>query len=195
MPPKKGGKAKKGAKKDEGPEEGAPLTPEDEAKMYLATCQSLQMQLADRTEAMNKAQEEKRTLDEKVSKIQEDFAEEQKTAFEITRDMTRQYNGMQEQLVDRITQLSHTVQELQDKLEDAEQHLEKTMREKDRIISLKDEEISAMKAKMEDMAREFGGMLKETLDKMRERIELSSTNLDMEGPLIPPAHDIGEYGA
>ena len=29
---------------------------------------------------------------------------------------------------------------------------------------------------MEDMAREFGGMLKETLDKMRERIELSSTS-------------------
>jgi hypothetical protein len=48
MPPKKGGKGKKGPKKDEGPEEGAPLTPEDEAKMYLATCQSLQMQLADR---------------------------------------------------------------------------------------------------------------------------------------------------
>ena len=77
----------------------------------------------------------------------------------------------------------------------SKEDLEKTMREKDRIISLKDEEISAMKAKMEDMAREFGGMLKETLDKMRERIELSSTNLDMEGPLIPPAHDIGEYGA
>ncbi|KAH8046174.1 hypothetical protein JL720_16465 [Aureococcus anophagefferens] len=67
------------------------------------------------------------------------------------------------------------------------------MREKDRIISLKDEEISAMKAKMETW-REFGGMLKETLDKMRERIELSSTNLDMEGPLIPPAHR-REYGA
>ena len=194
MPPKKP-KGKKGPKKDEGPEEGAPLTPEDEAKMYLATCQSLQMQLADRTEQMNKAQETKRQLDEKVSKIQDDFKEEQKTAFEITRDMTRQYKGMQEQLVDRITQLSHTVQELQDKLEDAEQHLEKTMREKDRVIQLKDEEISQMKAKMEDMAREFGGMLKETLDKMRERIELSSTNLDLEGPLMPAGHDINEYGA
>ena len=49
------------------------------------------------------------------------------------------------------------------------------------------------KAKMEDMAREFGGMLKETLDKMRERIELSSTNLDMDGPMIPSPHELGEY--
>lgn len=192
MPPKKGGKAKKGAKKDEGPEEGAPLTPEDEAKMYLATCQSLQMQLADRTEAMNKAQEDKRTLDEKVSKIQEDFAEEQKTAFEITRDMTRQYKGMQEQLVERITQLSTTVQDLQDKLEDAEAHLARTIREKDDVIASKDEEISQMKAKMEDMAREFGGMLKETLDKMRERIELSSTNLDVD--VVPDGAAVEAYG-
>ena len=144
MPPKKGKKGK-AAKGPEGPEEGAPLTPEDEARMYEATCRSLQMQLADRSEQMTTIQEEKRALDEKVAKIQGDFEEEQKTAFEITRDMTRQYKGMQEQLVDRITQLSHTVQELQDKLEDAEQHLEKTVREKDRVINAKDEEIGQMK--------------------------------------------------
>ena len=185
MPPKKGGKAKKGAKKEDGPEEGAPLTPEDEAKMYLATCQSLQMQLADRSDDMNQALDERRQMEEKCSKLRGDFEDEQKTAFEITRDMTRQYKGMQEQLVDRITQLSHTVQELQDKLEEAEQHLEHTKRDKDRIIALKDDEIAQMKARMEDMAQEFGGMLKETLDKMRERIELSSTNLDMEAGVAP----------
>ncbi|KAJ1456576.1 hypothetical protein M885DRAFT_517398 [Pelagophyceae sp. CCMP2097] len=179
MPPKKPGK-KAGKAKDAGPEEGAPLTPEDMAKMYLATCQSLQMQLADRTDEMTKARNDKRELEQKVSKVQGDFDEEQKTAFEITRDMTRQYKGMQEQLIDRITQLSHTVQDLQDKLDEAEQHMERTVGDKDRIIALKDDEIAQMKAKMDDMAQEFGGMLKETLDKMRERIELSSTSLDIE---------------
>ena len=33
-----------------------------------------------------------------------------------------------------------------------------------------------MKAKMEEMSEEFSKMLKETLDKMRERIELSNNN-------------------
>ena len=33
-----------------------------------------------------------------------------------------------------------------------------------------------MKEGMEDMALEFGSMLKETLEKMRERIELSNNN-------------------
>ena len=46
--------------------------------------------------------------------------QEQETAYEISKDMTRQYKGMQEQLVERITQLSNTVQDLQDKLDDAE---------------------------------------------------------------------------
>ena len=55
-----------------------------------------------------------------------------------------------------------------------------------------DEEISQMKAKMEDMAREFGGMLKETLDKMRERIELSSTNLDVD--VVPDGAAVEAYG-
>jgi hypothetical protein len=39
----------------------------------------------------------------------------------------------------------------------------------------KDAEIASMRQKMEDMACEFGDMLKETLDRMRERIEVSST--------------------
>mmetsp|Transcript_11400 Transcript_11400/g.19932 ORF Transcript_11400/g.19932 Transcript_11400/m.19932 type:complete len:107 (-) Transcript_11400:122-442(-) len=58
--------------------------------------------------------------------------------------------------------------------EESELELERKMREKEAIISSKNEEIANMKNKMEDMAQEFGGMLKETLDKMRERIELSN---------------------
>lgn len=36
--------------------------------------------------------------------------------------------------------------------------------------------VAKMRAKMEDMAQEFGDMLKETLDRMRERIEVSSAH-------------------
>jgi len=43
---------------------------------------------------------------------------------------------------------------------------------------MKDEEISELKAKMDDMAEEFGEMLRETLEKMRERIEVSSSGFD-----------------
>ena len=154
--------------------------------MHEAMCKALKMQLADRTEDVEPVARRETRLEGEVEKIKKDFEEEQKSAFEITRDMTRQYKGMQEQLVDRITQLSVTVQELQDKLEEAEQKLEETVREKDRVIAAKDDDITLLKSKMEDMAQEFGGMLKETLDKMRERIELSSTNFDMEASASRP---------
>lgn len=176
MPPKK----KKGAaSKKATSEDGAPLSSAEEASRYQATCQSLQMQLADRTSEMSQIAEDKKTLEKKMSSLQHSLTEEHKAAFEITRDMTRQYKGMQEQLVDRITQLSRTVQDLEDKLEESQLRLEKNSKEKDSIIQLKDEEINQMKARMEDMANEFGGMLKQTLDKMRQRIEIdTSSRLD-----------------
>lgn len=182
MPPKAASAKKGGASKKEGDE--LPLSAMEEAKMFQATCQSLQMQLAERTEEVGRVTEERRQLEAKVATLQQDSHEEHKVAFEITRDMTRQYKGMQEQLVDRITQLSRTVQELQDQLEQAEQHLDKTVKEKERIIQLKDDEINQMKVRMEDMAQEFGGMLKETLDKMRQRIEISSGTVDMETGIL-----------
>ena len=39
---------------------------------------------------------------------------------------------------------------------------------------------------MEEMAQEFGDMLKETLDKMRERIEITNTSFENEAgvPMI-----------
>lgn len=64
-------------------------------------------------------------------------------------------------------------------------------RDKDAVIAAKDEEIALMKQKMEDMAQEFGVMLKETLDKMRERIDLSS-NFDMGNDNVPIHQQISE---
>ena len=164
----------------------------DAGAKAIAEVMSLRTQLGMRQTALTDAETAKREAEEKLAKLRADFDQEQETAYEISKDMTRQYKGMQEQLVERITQLSNTVQDLQDKLDDAESHLAKTVREKDEIIASKDEEISQMKAKMEDMAREFGGMLKETLDKMRERIELSSTNLEVD--VVPDGAAVEAYG-
>ena len=75
--------------------------------------------------------------------------------------------------------------------------LERKMREKEAVISSKNEEIANMKNKMEDMAQEFGGMLKETLDKMRERIELSNSggfDADSGVPIQRQMEEVGERG-
>jgi uncharacterized coiled-coil protein SlyX len=103
--------------------------------------------------------------------------------YEITQDMTRQYKGMQEELLGRINKLEETVQELNDRLADSDVRMERVLKEKNTIIQLKDDEIAELRSKMDEMAEEFGEMLRETLDKMRERIEVTSGNF--EAPELP----------
>jgi hypothetical protein len=44
----------------------------------------------------------KREYQERIEQISKDFDEEKRTTFEITQDMTRQYKGMQEELLSRV---------------------------------------------------------------------------------------------
>eukprot|EP00752_Nemacystus_decipiens_P012590 g11150.t1 len=176
-----GPKKKKGDKKGKGgesAEDGAPLSDADKANMFQAALQSLQIQLAGRTDETSRALEQKREMLDQIQEMQRKVKNEQSGTLDITRDMTRQYKGMQEELLNRINQLEGTIQALQDELERSRLELEQAVKEKDSTIAAKDKEISQMKVKMEDMAQEFGDMLKETLDRMRERIEVNSTGFD-----------------
>ena len=98
MPPKKSAPKKK----DGNPENGGELTQDMQAKMFMLTCQSLQLQLAERSEESSRALVAKRDLQSRVEQITRDFEEEEKQTFEITQDMTRQYKGMQEELLGRV---------------------------------------------------------------------------------------------
>ena len=148
------------------------------------------MQLAERTEESSKALAEKRELAARVQQINDDFEEERKSTFEITQDMTRQYKGMQEELLSRINTLEETVQQLNDQLADADIRQERLLKDKNAIIQMKDDEIAELKNKMDDMAEEFGEMLRETLEKMRERIEVSSGSFDV--PELPITNKMEE---
>jgi hypothetical protein len=85
--------------------------------MYMLTCQSLQVQLgtkvrigviklivcaAERTEDASRALAAKRELQSRVEQISRDFESEQEQTFEMRQDMTRQYKGMQEELLSRV---------------------------------------------------------------------------------------------
>lgn len=173
-PKKKGGDKKK----DSGGGDGGEMDAEAKIKFFMLTCQSLQVQLAERTEESSKALAAKRELSARVEQINKDFEEERETTFEITQDMTRQYKGMQEELLSRINTLEENVQNLNDQLEQADIRQERMLKDKNAIIQLKDKEIAELKEKMDDMADEFGEMLHDTLDKMRERIQVSSGSFD-----------------
>lgn len=172
MGPKKGGEKKKGG--GGGGEDGMELDADAKLKFFMLQCQSLQVQLSERTEESSKAMAGKRELQARVEQLAKDFEEERNTTFEITQDMTRQYKGMQEELLSRINRLEETLQQLNDQLAEADLRQERMLKDKNSIIQMKEDEIAELKSKMDDMAEEFGEMLRETLEKMRERIEVSS---------------------
>ena len=60
---------------------------------------------AERTEDASKAMATKRELTHRMDQLARDFDEEQKLTFEIRQDMTRQYKGMQEELLSRVSHL------------------------------------------------------------------------------------------
>eukprot|EP00605_Chrysophyceae_sp_TOSAG23-4_P001515 GSChrysophyteH1.ASY1.ANO1.1662.1 assembled CDS len=162
---------------------GGELDADAKIKFFMLTCQSLQVQLAERTEESSKALAAKRELQARVEQINRDFEDEKNATFEITQDMTRQYKSMREELLNRINLLEESVQSLNDQLADADIRQERLLKDKNAIIQMKDEEITELKNKMDDMAEEFGEMLRETLEKMRERIEVSSGSFD--APELP----------
>ncbi|GMF19847.1 unnamed protein product [Phytophthora lilii] len=178
---------------DDGAKNGGVLSAEEQAKLFQSANRSLQMQLAERHEIAVKTLESKRELQERVADLQKDFERERKETFGIKQDMTRQYKSMQEELLNRVNTLENTNTELRDQLELARVNFEEMKHEKDRIIAAKNLEIQELKAKMEEMAQEFGDMLKETLDKMRERIEITNTSFENDGGSLPMMRRLEEF--
>jgi len=77
------GPKKKAEKKDAGGG-GGELDADAKIKFFMLTCQSLQVQLAERTEDSSKALAAKRELQARVEQINRDFEDERSATLEIT---------------------------------------------------------------------------------------------------------------
>lgn len=117
-----------------------------------------------------------------MRQMEADMLAHERSTFDITSEMKRQYAAMQEGLMAKVTALEGDMHRLRDDLAIARAQLSETAREKDAVIGRRDEEIDRLRGKLEDMASEFGDMLAETLRKMGERVELSSASWEGEAP-------------
>jgi predicted RNase H-like nuclease (RuvC/YqgF family) len=185
MPPKK-----KGSKKKEAKGESTDGLAVDETTMLKAQFQAMEYRMYHEDKGAEVQAECKKLTHEK-NVIESELKEERENFDDITRDMTRQYKDMQEELMNKINALEDTNQELRDELDSDRDAFKRTLRERDTTIDSKDTEIVALKAKMEDMAVEFGDMLKETLNEMNKRIELSSSNYDEQ--TVPIHKRVGDF--
>jgi len=174
MAPKKGGKGGKDKGKDKGGEASAEMTEKELLEQAKLRIESLEQQLVWREEKVQISLQAQRELQDRVTAYHQDFEREKEDIFDISADMTRQYKGMQEELIAQINKLEQTIAERDDQVEKLQVALEEVRRQMTVELALKDNEIEGQKQKMEDMAMEFGEMLKETLDKMSEKIEITN---------------------
>ena len=156
MAPKKGGKDAKGKKDAKGGDASAEMTEKELLEQAKLRIESLEQQLVWREEKVQTALQGQRELQERVAAYHTDFEREKEDIFDISADMTRQYKGMQEELIAQINKLEQTISERDDQVEKLQVALEEVRRQMTVELALKDNEIEAQKQKMEDMAVEFG---------------------------------------
>ena len=114
----------------------------------------------------------KKSLTEAINK----YEEGKDLTSNLTRDMTRQYKGMQDDLLHKINARERTIDELQETIESQSQQMEKVIKDKNNIIERKDKKISEMETKMEDMCAYFAGLIRKTLEHMKEQVEVHSAS-------------------
>jgi len=178
-----GGMAKKKGKgkgKAKGADDGAEITPERKVQMLEAEKIALTRELAHYKQQARKAVSDKRDLEEKIGNVQEELTTAEDVKLQIVKDMTRQYKSMQENLLNQVNEAHETIVKLKHELAAAGQSMNASQRDFQHIIEQKDNTIRDQNRKMEDMANEFSEMLKETLEKMRQRIEVSSVTWESE---------------
>lgn len=109
MPPKKD--PKKDAKKDAGVDEAAVKMRALEVQVEV-----LQRQLAERTERALGAERAATELRAKMRQMETEMTTNERTTFDITAEMTRQYKAMQENLMGKVGLLEAEVHRLKDEL-------------------------------------------------------------------------------
>ena len=171
---------KKKGKKKKGKAKGSSGTPGEmgttEKVVFLESQKhAIERELAVQRAEARSAAAEKLRLQNSVNDMTKQFDEEQKNTFDITRNMTRQYKCMQENLLKQITEAHQTINQLKGELDKSHQAVKDTQEEMRKAVDDKDRVIQDLNKRMEEMASEFGEMLKETLEKMRDRIEVTNT--------------------
>ena len=169
MAPKKGGKDKKGDKGKKDGDASAEMTEKELLEQAMLRIESLEQQLVWREEKTQTALAGQKELQERITHYHADFEREKEEIFDISADMTRQYKGMQEELIAQVNKLQQTIAEQKDELERSQLQLEEVRRQMAVELALKDAEIKEQKDKMEDMAVEFGEVCRSTAKRMRTR--------------------------
>jgi chromosome segregation ATPase len=157
--------------------------PEDKIKYLEAQTKSLELQLAHRVESCASTKVEYESMKQSLDETLRKYEQEKEKTVGLTRDMTRQYKGMQDDLLNKINSREKMIHELTDTLSSTRAKHQSEMEKKDETIKEKDDHVTKLNEKMEDMCSEFSSMLNGAIDQLNERIEVQGTSINGNVPI------------
>ena len=158
------------------------LAPEGKVKHLQSQTRALEMRLAHRTEMTENATADLRSVKEQLNEATHKYDEERQAAFDITRDMTRQYKGMQDELLNKINARDNAIHGLKDEIHAMKISHHDSLEEKDCKIQERETEISNLRRQLEEMGVECSKMFANLLSKMQ--IEVHSAGEDQVVPIL-----------
>ena len=162
MPPKKdkkGGKGKK--KKAVSKDAGEIVSPEDQIGLLESERSSLKFQLACKSEETSDVIAECADLRTALAEANQKHQEEKQMTADISATMTRQFKGMQHELLEKIAEREKLIDNLRDELLEAQKVATEQLAEKDRIIQQKDEDAAVCRQEIEDLCKHFADLFVE----------------------------------
>ena len=149
------------------------------------------MQLAFQSQTTMNTTTELQTVQEQLQSANQQCQEREQTTFELTRDMTRQYKGMQDELIQKINGSERRIQELTDELHHERLEREKDAKEMKRVVAEKDNYIAQLNHKMEELCLQFSRMIQDAVEKMQKSIEIQGASYNSD--IVPIQQRIEEF--
>ena len=147
-------------------------TPEDKIRHLEALNKALEMQLAHKATATSAAERECRLLKEQVNSEVRKNAEQTQLTFDVTRDMTRQYKSMEDELLDRINVRESKILELMDDISKIEKNHQLVLeRNRNKIENLKRDAI-LQEDRMKSLIKRFVEMLQHINAQFAQNVNL-----------------------
>ncbi len=149
--------------------------PEDRIKYLESHTQALELQLIYRTEQTSNAAAECDAMREKLTEVTQKCEDEKKMSMDVMRAMTRQYKGMQDDLLNKINERETIIQMLRDTLETQQLSHMTQIAAKDEIIERKQAEAAKLREEAEATCKTFAKMLVDTRIKLCNQTKAGDT--------------------
>lgn len=157
MPPKKEADGKK--KKVAAPGSGGELSPEDQIKLLKLTIDSLQVQLADRSEETSKAVHAKEEVIEKLDELSKTLEDAEQSKLDLLQSMTRQIDELEVEFSMKLNNKDIEITKINEKSLHRENELKEELNQRDSLISKCEVEIEKLHDELSTQRKEFNNSL------------------------------------